>query len=387
MKKKLRACYGVMAVLLFVCLFSGCKEKSLPITGLPSEDAQENCISYQMSGKIAESEHSFYYHSNGFTYVIDKNTRKCMPLCAKPDCVHEDEVLKSNCDAHTISHVGEIINYNGSLYYCNDELKVDENGLTIDINKICRMNLDGSDKTEVFRSEDLNFWSFKIHRGYIYIVASEYKEDGSASSDNSCLYRVPVDNGEEFQKLLTFSEFGDTLFDIRFFEDNMFVLINKYVNDTKEKFTFLKVDLDTLESVNINKSLSVPATDMFTIFNGKIITSKDGHVFEADLDGKNQREVIDCNELCKGYRWFTPLSNDGESLMISACKENEYEKETLIVCDKNYRAKTYNLPIDCRVRAFCSPAAMIVEDEGKLYYVDKTKLGQFDCMQEIYQLW
>lgn len=389
MKKTLmlRLLVIVLAFPLILSL-SGCGKEIAPSESTPvsvsKTDSNEYTFSYfLLENGITETDDSFYIGRNDYFYVIDKKTHKCIPLCSKPDCLHWDEPVLTDCDAFTMNP--EIIYYMDSLYFIGEDYVTDENGLTKTINSICKMNLDGTGRQEVYTfDESLYVYKFKIHRGYIYIKASVREADGSTHSINSSLYKISADGSGELTEIMSFNE-KVRLEDLRFYEDNMYIFTTNFVDENNIEYNVWHYDLSTGDKQDLNSKLDPTINNMFTIFNGKITYSYESEIYECDPDGSNARLVLDCKIVCDGYEWYTPISNDSERILITAVKEGEYERETMILCNKDYSdTEICNLPFDSRIRRFCNSESMLLLNDGKLYFIDKTKLGSDDCAEEIY---
>ena len=360
--------------LSFVLLtFSACNDSAPKIDSsdeyIEGQDAQENCIAYQMTANVASSPDSYYLSTLNYLYVIDKKTHKCMPLCTRPDCLHENEKPSYNCEA---SDKGGIVFYMNSLYYQTEEEKTDANGVKYRVWEICRMNPDGTDKTVVFQTSEFLIWRFKMHRGYIYMEISYPNDGGGYSSQNAVIIRVPVDGGEVEQ----IEELKDnrSLLDLRFYRNNMYLLYEEAVEgvDENDYPDYLwHYDLTTMERENLNEKLDYPICFLFTIYNGKILYTDSKtwtKLCECDLDGSNNRIVTDFEDVFgKGtYEYYTVLSNDGEKLLVSASKPVSTEDESIIgdkimiVCDKNYEnIESYDIPEGSQLNMFFEPESML----------------------------
>ena len=95
------------------------------------QDSQENCIALQGCAVIAESSKSYYYlcEDNKFLYVVDKTSKKCMPLCNKTNCLHDKEATPENCNAFLGVTADSIIFYNDYLYYSSSKEYTDKDGV------------------------------------------------------------------------------------------------------------------------------------------------------------------------------------------------------------------------------------------------------------------
>ena len=395
-----------LLVLLICCVFllTACGENAPSqnlVNGDYAIDAQESDIGYQMSARIAESEDSFYFMRNGFLYVIDKKSRKCMPLCTRPDCRHDQggENHRGGCDAYFI-HGGEIINYRNELYYLDEDSYIDNNGQEVQVMKLGKMQLDGTNKQDVFQTEDMMLWSFKIHRGVIYFLASPYRDDGSADGNDQKLYTLPVSGKGKPQMLLDMSGEDKSFYDIRFCGEAMYLLEEIYVSEKEQHFLFWRIDLSTGEKENINQKLQTPVKNLFTIYQGKIVYTEGSLLYECDPDGSKGRMIADCADYLadsEWYKskiengetvWFSATANDGDTLIVSVSGDGDLLDRMWLFLDRDHQlAASYHPTFQTIHVEACSPEAMIVEEAmgTRLFYIDKTKIGDPACEQVVYE--
>lgn len=382
MKTKILICSILMLILTIT--LAACRNLEDTNNDPSLLDAQESCIGYQMNTRIAESKNSFYFVKDSFLYVIDKNSRKCMPLCSRPDCTHDKG--NNDCDAYLFIADG-VVNYSDELYFLDEETYNDENGQVVIVNKICKMELDGTSRQDVFKTEELRIWSFKLHRGYIYMLASPYNDDGSANGSHQNLYRVPIGKNGSAELFFEMSGNGHDYLDLRFFGDQMYFLTSEYVSDGKENYHFWRVDLSTGDKYDLNETLDVPVRNLYSIFNEKILFTSDKELYECSLDGSSESKIADCRSYADNFDWYSVISCDSKRLFIDATHDGDFEHRTWIVLDENYTPITvYTLPFKTITFSACMDDSMIVIDSERkeLFYIDKTKLGCNDCAQLIY---
>ena len=174
-----------------------------------------------MSGyhEIAVSEKGYYFIYSDILYFKDKNSGLCIPVCAKPECSHEDKDLDS-CNAFFNSytfypHLG-LFYYNSNLYMLGNNGK-GENGQGEGL-YLYKISMDGT-KREMLYSlgefvsslEGLNL-RFFMHRGKGYLSYSEETRATLLSfeidSENPEMKTVDILEGKapEFYRL---SGYGD----------------------------------------------------------------------------------------------------------------------------------------------------------------------------------
>ncbi len=335
------------------------------------------CASYVYGGSMAESEDSYYYLSVGadeYLYVIDKETYTCVPLCSKSDCLHEDELVKTECDAYLNSDC--MTCYGGYLYYETKEAFTDSDGNTYYQYEICRMDLDGLNREIVFATEEIYLYSFKIHKDIIYLWGSPIV-DGGSNTNTSALYSVPIGNGDltELIPLYDYYDNKETIVDIRFCGDCFYLLFN-----TLSDCTFYQYDLTTDEIVSLSDTLEVNPDGCFTVFNDKLVFSNGKKIYECELDGTSEREVLNFSEgALQDYEYFNVFTNDGENIIITANSTDENLPNMLAFCDEDYNTSVYQLASgSVQAMAGCDSDVLIVYNEENLTLelYDKSALSE-----------
>lgn len=180
MKKRLILCLGMIAcILMCSCNVFGDSSSSTTKLEIPSglNEAEHNTEEYclpdpalsrnqdRSRGRFLETEQYYFYYgpmNDHMVYISQKEDPHFYPLCAKPDCAHNDE----NCNAWCGSAMGY---WEGRLYGVTsstegfDIIQIDMNGTNHQkIGEVeIPLNQDGSRGGS---------FSFQFHNGYLYYI-------------------------------------------------------------------------------------------------------------------------------------------------------------------------------------------------------------------------
>lgn len=182
------------SVVKYICftLFGCTNDKSKPISQNALIDYSNDMqITYLCSGggssiPATKSDTGYYYIGDDRIIIyIDSKTQKATPLCAKPDCMHNDP---DTCDAYVNSSenisqdslwgsLGTAIQYyQGYLYMvCGeyDKSMIEYNTY------LMKMDKDGTNRQKVTDYFDSPFTNWFIHQGYFItprtLLFSEYR--------------------------------------------------------------------------------------------------------------------------------------------------------------------------------------------------------------------
>lgn len=376
---------AIIIAVFFAGTLSACGENNLKIdnsdTYVFNQDSQENFIRYGSQLYFANGEKAIYFlnNYNGFLYVIDKATHKCQSLCNRSDCMHDKEMSfekKQECTAFLNTSFRSLVYYNNSIYFQTVENKTDKDGVSYELNEICKISSDGTNREVVYSTRDCTIWSFKIHRGYIYYEGSKKDTEGAADGSNMALYKVSADGKGDTTELLPYYKYGIqkgmSVCDTRFYGNHLFLWITKF-DGANENSYLINYDLQTDKWENLSEKLKININSMFTIFNDKLIFANGSKVCECSFNGENQKEILDCSSILGGYQYYTPFTNDGENLIISAAND-ENEADKLIFCDKSHKATLKNMPFEFTAEIGCDSSCFVdySEEEKTLYYIDKS---------------
>lgn len=253
----------------------------------------------------------------------------------------------------------------------------DKDGNFHALEKICRKSIDGTKTEDVFSTEDYGTIRFKAHRGYLYLELAKWNSEDAADEDKTNIYKLPTNGKGELELAVNLNKIRKKypdmwIFDTRYYGDNILFEI-RYTHNKKNTRTIINYNLSTNKWKDIGDNLDVKVDSFFTVFNDKLLFGNGKKIYECTFDGKNQRVVLDCEKLVKGYSYFTPYCNDEKNIYITAANNYDDYSDKIIICDKNYKATVQKLPIKFKPTVGFDETAFIYFDEytGELYWIDK----------------
>ena len=160
---------------LLLALLVGCQnsvpEQDLGDSYVKGSDDQYHFILYKRSGgyPMAESEEAVYLLKNSrYLYAVSKKTGDSIPLCNKPDCMHDKKVgsnSNDNLDCNACFPVAQdIVYYQGKLY-----VSVENSG-------IYEIDASGTTRRQLLPPQE-GMLRMIVHRGYLYIATSDFLID------------------------------------------------------------------------------------------------------------------------------------------------------------------------------------------------------------------
>ena len=175
--KKLFSMGIVLSLLL--TLLTGCQspgpEQDLGDKFILEEDNQYYYRSSKISSNcMAESAEAIYMVKDGYIYSKDKKSGVIVPLCNKPDCMHDDSEFNNDSSSNCNAYVGVALAfeyYHNKLYFITG------------LRELYEMDKSGTTRTKLMQLEE-NPYAAMIHRGYLYLSFSncnqspdEYNEE------------------------------------------------------------------------------------------------------------------------------------------------------------------------------------------------------------------
>ena len=170
----------------------------------PTENTylQDTDYAYMYDGAaMAESPDGYYYRTSDFIYYIDKQTMTAVPLCDKPDCLHEKETdpeKVTDCNACLLRASGDtfLAYIDGYLYVAGVQTSSNLMNEAETTNILVRMTPDGRERKTVLQFPRTAM-HYLIHRGYFYYTDASYGENDSGELGSVYgVYRVPLKGGK-----------------------------------------------------------------------------------------------------------------------------------------------------------------------------------------------
>ena len=167
-------------------------------------DCQTGLYSSQMMrADVAESEDGLYYMVDRFLYFYDYASGLCVPLCSRPNCLHDkltDSKQMALCGAYLEGDMNVSIFWqSGKLYALTAQWVLGTKTYTT---QLLEFSPDGTQRRTLYRFQGaapVMGAEFCAHRGWLYLCESGYDEQMNLQSD---LVRVSL-NGNTRETLYT----------------------------------------------------------------------------------------------------------------------------------------------------------------------------------------
>ena len=265
----------LLALLLTALLaFSAtaCQKETPPNTSMEFNAETDHPFYMNTLGQsqIVESPEGFYYlqeNENGRSFLrfIDKETLEDTIVCAKPNCLHEDQTDVSQCNAQFRLQHG-IHYYKGKLYVVTAE--PDPINLTY-IYKLVEISLDGTQRKTVWEidwktSDSLpRIFLNIIHRGKLYFEVIN-KDNSTFSPTYIYAYDIDTKKCTLVQDNLTgvsdFFAVGDYLYIKAYNEEAGDYAFFRYTISTEELISMPQIQTVLRYKTGINNMISYTST-------------------------------------------------------------------------------------------------------------------------------
>ena len=200
---------------------------------LPDYDAP---LSFAQMGNtsgnsICESEEGWYsdiYDNNvgkskGLLIYTDKKTGMALPLCGKPECMHDN----GSCNAY-LGHTFRLQMYDGKLY------SIGQSSFRMEPDGTKRESIDGVSWDILDRISNNTF--MQLHRGYIYCSSSDILVEGAKEVGYAFVAAQPLDGGEPFTifEHYYYDEAGMPTVQVRLIGNEMYIMVEHMGDAIKE---------------------------------------------------------------------------------------------------------------------------------------------------------
>lgn len=333
---------STLIILAFIVTGCGSAEIQYPDTYVFGQDSQYRYINknMQVPGCIAEAPNGYYFlsgPSNNFLYFYDKATRRAIPVCDKPDCLHANEpdsAKIAKCNAFLSPMLKFLVYYENALYYVITDMDLNP-GTQVPSNfdALYQISVDGTQRREVLKVYGIIDY-LEIHRGYVYYSV---QDNGTISGQESTtktkyqLYRFPLGKQGSKPEIIEEGEgiYADILNMICYGND-VYYFVGYFKDASLEKYIFSikKYNIQTKETtkfLDLNSSKFV----RFTIFNGQLVYSCSDGTFACDFDGANGKKIDDRYFFCSANEKYLFLDN-------ARIAKDDPNGHMLTVIDKNW---------------------------------------------------
>lgn len=183
-------CLSLLILLVFCCSCTG--NENLPKLGEEYNLETDYPVSFfEGAGGpfVAPAPDGYYFFIGRYLYYLDKETKTAVPLCNKPECRHAEETDISRipeCNAYFYVDESPFLQYyEGDIYIATQCVRSAEDPTICNI--LTKVSADGTVRTNLCPLDRGEYFSYAIHRGYLYSYM--------LSSEGECtLSRVQMQN-------------------------------------------------------------------------------------------------------------------------------------------------------------------------------------------------
>ena len=398
-------------LLMVLSLFCGCGTADLPDTYQEGTDSQYfQYTNLLRNPTIQQTEGGCYVLQGEYVYFFDKNSEKIMPLCNKPDCLHDRETdpeKKGGCNAYLNGLVTTGFEAKASTlqlcdpylyvcYYADPIEEEDPNSQYV----VYRFSMDGTTKERVWQTQ-ATVNEFVVHRGHAYVALGSYSINESGVNGGFQLLDIDLQNslfrkekevsskqvGAKLSALAKVMAYGNYVY-FKMHEGGEDVI---YIYSIKSgEVSKLEFETEEPEGWQVNN---------ITFFQDKLmvigyIIGSDAteelydpaNIYMMDLDGGNPRIVL--RDIPQGYY----IGSDGRYFYLTNAFNTAFGKKeldpvkTFWVYDADFQlVDTFTVP-DTAVGFFdpplgepdCQYLTVQEEDRWGLQIWEKSGIGSYD---------
>ena len=181
-------------LMLFIFVLSGCspREEQLPDTYVDGSDYQymytreaSNFPNFQ------KGDNGYYLLWNDFIYFFDEEDELIVPLCSKPDCLHDKETAqekRESCNAYASTFTST------GLAYCNGDLYYVDTDNSSHFPTLYQYMSDGSGRKKLYEWTEEGFMPTQwiVHRDVLYYTLQSYYTDEEEIDQFLAFYALPL---------------------------------------------------------------------------------------------------------------------------------------------------------------------------------------------------
>ena len=376
---------AILFAVLFLLGVTACQKASAPDTSPEYKfetDCQYNYRVANINGYFTETDDSIYrIDEESYLRVIDKKTMQETFLCAKPNCLHGQDIPESDwvvdnfeCNAYVgADPSGTICSYSGALYCI---IRKDRPSSPIPDFVFTEISADGFGRKELLtlsfgQDEEADFGlpNFFIHRGIVYFSSSLYRTDEETGEQIDLGDRIyTYDLTTKKVKKIYANERSDGIL-----LSNVYALGNYlygiFMKDGELDSSLWKFNLSTQESTYLdygNRILPVGDKLLSYHFDFEMMGEKkewDHWVELSDLDGEN-REVYPVLNFNDHPQWAKVIQSDGKYVFVTDSAYSDMTTE-IRVYDFASGEKIASLPLPDGM-GYIGDRAMSCTQDGKL---------------------
>lgn len=379
-------------LVMLITAFCGCTENS-PATNLGDStvsyynfktDCQFNMTNPPFEHYAAKGTEGYFLLNDGYLYFADISTDSATILCNKPNCLHNEVYLNTDCNAY-VGVVGSITYNEGNIYYVGSNAQDDDGS------SLMRVATDGSGTRENVYSNKYNTDKWAVHRGCFYNAYREYHlEDKLENINRSRLVveKVPLSGKGEAEILFDSVDFlQDSSFTYIVIFDNYLYYSYQYYTDNDELVE--KLVCYDLEN-HTEKEITIPEGDTnpyeFGInyiypLGDKLIFKAGYEIYQCDLNAENTEKVLTIedeyhNIFADGtYLYEDNLANFMHSDLLSI---EQAPSRVLKVYDSKFKlVDILNVgDYEMSFRPVDEMCFLSIDNNGVMSYFDKSEIGK-----------
>lgn len=335
--------------------------------------------------KYAKSESGYYVHLSKYLFYVDAATMETTPLCAKPNCLHNDEgcnsyvgrtqgIAYNNGKVYTVVEAGPEYGLEGSCFNC--------------------VSADGAEhKTFAHIKETVYDWM--VHRGYIYYSIKKGIDVEAITLENygevqAAILRFSLDSPDKQELVYSSAEGLEDafLYKLRAFGDYMYFM-EQWLTLNDLNLEWKRVSLSDLSVSDIKTpegvALGIPyLLGDKLLMRGEKLGDGSYQYYLCDENGENAKKFFATTNHEKVYTDGTYIYFDDINNLLDSENITENSQRKMTVYDKNFHKVDdfYIVNKDVLGSSFYSAddstfvfARKTESDDYMIFYYDKSEFG------------